>query len=316
MPYSLEALLADILPALRASNARRRSSSDQCRLDGSFFIGVSIPNRWARCHNVVDGIPNAAAALVRLILPLRRASRAASIDSGVYIFLVGVSLTAFIDAPPSLPPPAPLAVSPLLLPMGPSVVFWPLPLEWCPWCCWCECGWWPCMGMWDGINPKISGVTVNPPPSSCPFCWNWDDLDPSTQVIVQCNRIYPFRVVDGRYSFTPDGGRVRKFSSTVSTRLRFKWSVLLLPWGIATGRCRTERVSVRWVLVKVMLPRTWQMIKCNRTAIASRVAIEIGCLRLWIEWGRRGVNWSIRCRGICMIAPYIASSSSSSRITL
>ena len=170
MPYSFEALLADILPALSASSASRRSSSDQCRLEGSFFIGVSMPSRWARCHNVVDGIPKAAAARVRLILPLRKASRAASMASGVYIFLVGASLTAFIDAPPSLPPPATLAASPLLLPMGPSVVFWPLPPEWCPWCCcWCECGWCPCIVMCDGIKPRISGVTVNPPPSSWPF---------------------------------------------------------------------------------------------------------------------------------------------------
>lgn len=55
-------------------------------------MGVSMPSRWALCQSVVDGMPKATAARVRLMLPLRSASSAASIVSGVYIFLVGVSL--------------------------------------------------------------------------------------------------------------------------------------------------------------------------------------------------------------------------------
>lgn len=59
IPKALEALFAEIVPVLKASSALFRLSSLQDFVGPSFF-GVSIPNRCARCHNVVDGIPKDA----------------------------------------------------------------------------------------------------------------------------------------------------------------------------------------------------------------------------------------------------------------
>lgn len=60
-PYALLALLADIVPVLKASNALLRLSSVHDLVGPSFF-GVSIPSLCALCHNVVDGIPYVADA--------------------------------------------------------------------------------------------------------------------------------------------------------------------------------------------------------------------------------------------------------------
>lgn len=56
IPKALLALFADIVPVLKASKALFKFSSVQDFVGPSFF-GVSIPNRWARCHSVVEGIP-------------------------------------------------------------------------------------------------------------------------------------------------------------------------------------------------------------------------------------------------------------------
>lgn len=56
IPKALLALLAEIVPVLKASSALLRFSSVQDFVGPSFF-GVSIPNLCARCHNVVEGIP-------------------------------------------------------------------------------------------------------------------------------------------------------------------------------------------------------------------------------------------------------------------
>jgi len=59
MPNALDALLAEMVPVRNASRALFRLSSLQDFVGPSFF-GVSMPNRCARCHRVVDGIPNVA----------------------------------------------------------------------------------------------------------------------------------------------------------------------------------------------------------------------------------------------------------------
>lgn len=59
IPNAFDALLADIVPVLSASRALFRLSSLHDFVGPSFF-GVSIPSRWARCHSVVEGIPNVA----------------------------------------------------------------------------------------------------------------------------------------------------------------------------------------------------------------------------------------------------------------
>uniref|UniRef100_A0A8W7PV29 Uncharacterized protein n=1 Tax=Anopheles coluzzii TaxID=1518534 RepID=A0A8W7PV29_ANOCL len=56
MPNAFEALLAEIVPVRSASSALLSESSFHV-LDGPSFFGVSMPSRCARCHSVVDGIP-------------------------------------------------------------------------------------------------------------------------------------------------------------------------------------------------------------------------------------------------------------------
>lgn len=56
LPYALLALLAEIVPVLKASSALLRFSSVH-DLVGPSFLGVSIPNLCALCHKVVEGIP-------------------------------------------------------------------------------------------------------------------------------------------------------------------------------------------------------------------------------------------------------------------
>lgn len=59
IPYALDALLAEMEPVRNASKALFKLSSLQDFVGPSFF-GVSMPNRCARCHRVVEGIPNVA----------------------------------------------------------------------------------------------------------------------------------------------------------------------------------------------------------------------------------------------------------------
>lgn len=59
IPNAFEALFADIVPVRSASSALFKLSSLHDLVGPSFF-GVSIPNRCARCHKVVEGIPNVA----------------------------------------------------------------------------------------------------------------------------------------------------------------------------------------------------------------------------------------------------------------
>lgn len=56
IPKALLALLAEIVPVLKASSALLRFSSVHDFVGPSFF-GVSIPNLCALCHKVVEGIP-------------------------------------------------------------------------------------------------------------------------------------------------------------------------------------------------------------------------------------------------------------------
>lgn len=85
IPYAFDALFADIWPVRNASSALFNESSLHDFVGPSFF-GVSMPNRWARCHSVVDGMPNVIDALVKLMLCVRSASRAESISSWVHVF--------------------------------------------------------------------------------------------------------------------------------------------------------------------------------------------------------------------------------------
>jgi len=64
MPYALDALLAEMEPVRNASKALFKLSSLQDFVGPSFF-GVSMPNRCARCHSVVEGIPNVAEILIK-----------------------------------------------------------------------------------------------------------------------------------------------------------------------------------------------------------------------------------------------------------
>lgn len=59
MPNALDALFAEIVPVRNASRALFRLSSLHDLVGPSFF-GVSMPNRCALCHNVVEGMPNVA----------------------------------------------------------------------------------------------------------------------------------------------------------------------------------------------------------------------------------------------------------------
>lgn len=59
IPNALEALFAEIVPVLNASRALFRLSSLHDFVGPSFF-GVSMPNRCALCHSVVEGMPKVA----------------------------------------------------------------------------------------------------------------------------------------------------------------------------------------------------------------------------------------------------------------
>lgn len=67
IPNALDALLAEMVPVRKASKALFKLSSLQDFVGPSFF-GVSIPSRCARCHRVVEGIPNVAKTQIRTLL--------------------------------------------------------------------------------------------------------------------------------------------------------------------------------------------------------------------------------------------------------
>lgn len=56
LPNVLLALFAEIVPVLNATKAEFKLSSVHDLVGPSFF-GVSIPNLWALCHKVVEGMP-------------------------------------------------------------------------------------------------------------------------------------------------------------------------------------------------------------------------------------------------------------------
>lgn len=69
IPNALDALLAEMVPVRSASKALFKLSSLQDFVGPSFF-GVSMPSRCARCHKVVEGIPNVAEILVNLLIEI------------------------------------------------------------------------------------------------------------------------------------------------------------------------------------------------------------------------------------------------------
>lgn len=69
MPNAFEALFAEIVPVLSASRALFRLSSLHDFVGPSFF-GVSMPNRCALCHNVVDGMPKVAETIETTVIQM------------------------------------------------------------------------------------------------------------------------------------------------------------------------------------------------------------------------------------------------------